>query len=212
MKERIRAAFPPLGCLNIACALTLCGGLCGVGGIFSLFRAIHLSRYAVFQCSAYVCDAMDGTVARRFSLTSPFGKALDSLCDCISFSVLPAVAFAFFGGFRPIWMLVGLLFAACGVLRLAYFDITECDGYFVGLSSPVASGLLILPRFLAALATGGFMSPWMAFLYPLYGLLVAGLMISNLRVKKYGPFNLAVSALGFLTLAACLALGRCPVV
>lgn len=210
MKERIKAAFPPLGCLNIACALTLCGGLCGVGGILSLFRAAYLGKYAVLQCTAYVCDAMDGTVARRLDRASPFGKALDSLCDCISFSALPAVAFAVFGGFRPIWMLVGLLFAACGILRLTYFDIIECDGYFVGVSSPVASGLLILPRFLAALMTGGLMPPWLAFVYPLYGLVIAGLMISSLHVKKYGPFNLAVSALGFLTLAACLALGHCP--
>lgn len=76
---------------------------------------------------AFIADALDGWVARKSKRKSAYGGDLDSLADIISFGVAPAVV-AFTLGMRGGWDAVILIyFVACGIARLARFNVTADD-------------------------------------------------------------------------------------
>jgi CDP-diacylglycerol--serine O-phosphatidyltransferase len=123
--------------------------LCGAGADEHDFeRAALLIVYAMFF------DILDGRVARLTKTQSALGVQLDSLADVISFGVAPAALV-----YR--WSLVALdvvglvacfAFVACGVLRLARFNVlsTHESGapkkpgtYILGLPIPGAAGILV---------------------------------------------------------------------
>ena len=67
---------------------------------------------------------LDGRVARRRHTASPLGRELDSLADVISFGVAPA-CLAYAVGMSGLWDVLALLyFAACGISRLARYNVT----------------------------------------------------------------------------------------
>ena len=76
-----------------------------------------------------ICDAFDGAVARtrknRTREDRMFGERIDSLTDLVAFGVAPAMI-----GFgmqinRWYYLPVFIVFVLCGLIRLAYFDVTE---------------------------------------------------------------------------------------
>src|SRR5438105_3317841 len=71
-----------------------------------------------------VFDFLDGRVARWRHKSSPMGRELDSLSDVISFGVAPAAIARAVGldSFADQAML--MFFAACGISRLARYNIT----------------------------------------------------------------------------------------
>ena len=73
---------------------------------------------------ALICDAADGAVARWRRKSSPLGADLDSLADVVSFGVAPA-ALGYALGLRGGWDIVVLcFFVACGIGRLARYNVT----------------------------------------------------------------------------------------
>lgn len=111
-----------------------------------------------------LCDMTDGAVARTRKRTDQekrFGIQIDSLCDCISFGVQPAVivycmTIALVPGnnaLRITALAVGIAFALCAVIRLAFFNVMEEERqkkegskrrtFYQGL--PVTNISLILP-------------------------------------------------------------------
>lgn len=112
------------------------------------------------------CDMLDGPVARtkkRTDSEKKFGIQIDSLCDCVGFCIQPAVftvSVAVYADSENCALTitaiaVGMIFALCGVIRLAYFNVTEEErqqkegsklrtGY-QGL--PVTNASLIIPLF-----------------------------------------------------------------
>lgn len=115
----------------------------------------------VFGCylllGAMLCDLFDGRLARMMRATGRFGVEIDSLADIVSFCVAPAVmALALIrqtplpAGIPPglLWVLV-MTFVACGALRLARYNVEslghpdQATGYFKGLPTPGAAGLVI---------------------------------------------------------------------
>jgi CDP-diacylglycerol--serine O-phosphatidyltransferase len=73
---------------------------------------------------ALLFDILDGRIARWRQRHSILGRELDSLADIISFGVGPA-ALAFAAGMQGVWDRVVLIyFVACGVSRLARFNVT----------------------------------------------------------------------------------------
>ena len=74
--------------------------------------------------AALVFDVMDGRVARWRHHASPLGRELDSLADVISFGVAPA-GLAFAAGMTGLWDALCLVyFVACGISRLARYNVT----------------------------------------------------------------------------------------
>ncbi|MGO4887276.1 CDP-diacylglycerol--serine O-phosphatidyltransferase [Anaerobacillus sp. MEB173] len=129
-------------------------------------------------CLAAVCDRFDGIVARKMNITSELGKQLDSLCDLISFGVAPALLL--YSGilveFGTPGAIFTIIFIACGAIRLARFNVSNHNGYFVGL--PITAGGCILT--VSFLLIG--LIP--AYIFMFITLIMSLLMISTFKVKK----------------------------
>ena len=106
--------------------------------------------------AALVFDVLDGRIARWRQTSSALGRELDSLADVISFGVAPA-AIAYACGMQGLCDRVVLVFfVACGVSRLARYNVTaealsEGTGkvkYFEGTPIPTSScwSAAALPR------------------------------------------------------------------
>ncbi len=146
------------------------------GNLFCGFWALIMasqSRFteaAISLFVAMVMDMLDGKVARLTKTTTQFGVEFDSLADVVSFGVAPAFmlyAFALAPLGRAAW-LGAFLFAICGALRLARFNVysgVSDRRYFVGLPIPAAAGIAAsvvlllgddeIPRWLGALISAG---------------------------------------------------------
>jgi CDP-diacylglycerol--serine O-phosphatidyltransferase len=192
---------------HLADFLTLANGVCGTAAIFLAMDHVHEARadriYAagLLVVAALVFDVMDGRVARARHVASPLGRELDSLADVISFGVAPACLAYAVGMTGVLDALVLLYFAACGISRLARYNVTaealaEETGkvrYFEG--TPIPSSVLLV-LLIVALAWRGRLGAGLPFgvvavgpfdLHPLVLLFgVSGsLMISKtLRIPK----------------------------
>lgn len=105
----------------------------------------------------YVCDALDGLVARLMRSGNRFGAEFDNVADLATYSIAPAfVIHAFYEPFNEV---AALLLAACpvlsGALRFARFNVQriELPGYWVGLPRP-GSAVLIASYCAAGVAWG----------------------------------------------------------
>ncbi|KGP76808.1 CDP-diacylglycerol--serine O-phosphatidyltransferase [Desulfosporosinus sp. Tol-M] len=134
---------------------------------------------------AVLMDSMDGKVARRLSVSSDFGKELDSLSDVVSFGVAPAILtyqailYPLQPGYiRYIMLSIAAIFALCGAIRLARFNMLNITTHFVGVPITFAGGLLALLVFFRT------MLPWYS--YPISMVFLAFLMVSTFKVTKLG--------------------------
>ncbi len=120
-------------------ALTALNLILGFGAIIYTFNG-QLVTAAWLVVAAMVADGLDGRVARYFKVSGDFGKELDSLCDVVSFGVVPAImAYVFLlKDFGLTGALVAAAFATCGAFRLARFNVnaSTVKGYFMGLPIP----------------------------------------------------------------------------
>lgn len=143
---------------------TLANGFAGCGAILSFMRFCVGGDARDFWLGtallpvALVMDILDGRIARLRHETSPLGQELDSLADVVSFGVAPA-AMAFALGLRGGWDALCLMcFVACGISRLARYNVTAAAlaspagkvRYFEGL--PIPSSLLLAALGAAAFA------------------------------------------------------------
>jgi CDP-diacylglycerol--serine O-phosphatidyltransferase len=151
---------------TLADFITLGNAACGVGALFAAISFVetgalwHLYLAIGLGPAAFVFDALDGHVARWRQAHSTMGRELDSLADVISFGVAPAVI-AYAAGLRGGWdRAILVVFVACGVSRLARYNVTaetlsagaDKVPYFEGAPIPTS---LWLTGVLAALAATG---------------------------------------------------------
>ncbi|MCK9386279.1 MAG: CDP-alcohol phosphatidyltransferase family protein [Nevskia sp.] len=191
---------------HLADWFTLANAVCGVGALFSMMSYLQSDdiRHIYFSCAlivaALVFDILDGRIARWRRKSSVLGRELDSLADVISFGVAPA-AIAYGCGMQGgIDRIVLGYFVACGVSRLARYNVTaealSAGGdkvkYFEG--TPIPTSLLLVLA-LAAAAVQGAIGPALWFgaikigpltLHPLVLMFAASgsLMVSRIRIPK----------------------------
>src|SRR5664279_662373 len=142
---------------------TLANAVCGTGALFSMLTYLqtHDVSHVFFACglvfAALIFDVLDGRIARWRQKNSVLGRELDSLADVISFGVAPAVI-GYGCGMQGLYdRIILAYFVACGVSRLARYNITAdalSEGgvkvkYFEGTPIPT-SLLLVLVMFGAA--------------------------------------------------------------
>ena len=191
---------------HVADWLTLANAVCGAGGVLASLDFVQsrdVSRLLV-ACAlvalALVFDVLDVRVARWRRESSMMGRELDSLADVISFGVAPA-AIAYAAGMQGFWDAIILMyFVACGVSRLARYNVTAdalSQGgkvrYFEGTPIPTSIVLVGLVAWAASVGAIGerlwlgavHIGPWL--LHPLSVLyaLSGSLMISRtLHIPK----------------------------
>ncbi|MDP4084148.1 MAG: CDP-diacylglycerol--serine O-phosphatidyltransferase [Bacillota bacterium] len=145
--------------------------LCGLFSItFNMSGYLRMSAIFIFL-SAFL-DLFDGRIARKLKVNSEFGVELDSLSDVVSFGVAPALIFHSLSEPSFITSLAFMIYPTMGALRLARFSVKPTVGYFMGI--PITLAGLIM-------AGMGF------FLYsnPFITIILAGLMVSPIKVKKF---------------------------
>ena len=120
---------------------------------------------------AMIFDMLDGRAARMFGADTRFGAQLDSLADLVSFGIAPAIV-------MYVWSLqtmgvagwiAALIFCACSAIRLARFNVqsardegaTKSSPYFIGLPTPAAACMMLLPLLISFQWNGAIMhQPW----------------------------------------------------
>lgn len=180
--------------------------------LFSGFLAIvWAANGALEQCAiaiffSAIMDGLDGKVARLTNTASEFGVQYDSLCDLVAFGVAPTFLMYRwqlheFGSFG---IAIAFMFAACGALRLARFNITPATNkkFFIGLPIPAGgcaiAALIFFHQYIPAWALPAF--PYFCLAYTF---VLGALMVSRVRYvsfKEYGfikayPFRSMVSAI-----------------
>ncbi|MBQ8071301.1 MAG: CDP-diacylglycerol--serine O-phosphatidyltransferase [Bacteroidales bacterium] len=132
---------------HIPNAITSMNLLCGVlGVIFTLLFPGGVKIGFILMLAASVFDFLDGFAARKLGAYSDMGKELDSLCDMVSFGVLPSVMMVMTMATKrgeTSWIcFIPVVLAIFSALRLAKFNIdTRQKETFVGLATPSAAML-----------------------------------------------------------------------
>jgi CDP-diacylglycerol---serine O-phosphatidyltransferase len=167
---------------NAVTVLALCSGLSGVQFMLTDNRVAALAAIAL----AAVFDALDGRLARLLDATSRMGAELDSLSDCISFGVSPALILFLWtlDDIRIGWV-VALVLVVSAALRLARFNTLSDDDeappyageFFVGVPSPAGALVVLAPLALEVQLGPGFWSHPIA--VSVWTVLAGGLMISR---------------------------------
>src|SRR5664279_2189904 len=145
---------------------TLANAVCGTGALFSMLTYLqtHDVSHVFFACglvlAALIFDVLDGRIARWRQKSSSLGRELDSLADVISFGVAPAMI-GYGCGMQGLYDRVILaFFVACGVSRLARYNVTadalSAGGdkvkYFEG--TPIPTSFLLVCILAMATARG----------------------------------------------------------
>ncbi|GAB4049205.1 CDP-alcohol phosphatidyltransferase family protein [Catellatospora paridis] len=131
-------------------ACTLSSLLLGMTAIFLAIlgrpdgRAPMYGALCLLACITF--DGLDGALARKFGVASPFGVQMDSLGDMTSFGIAaPVVVFATLRGSVPTPVLIAAcaMVACCAAVRLARFNVSPKDGrFFCGVPTTMAATVL----------------------------------------------------------------------
>ncbi len=187
-------------------------------GMFAMIFAFdgEYHQAALLIVVAHLLDGVDGAVARLTHTTSQFGVEFDSLADVVSFGVAPAVLVYIFA-LEPWGTWGGLgaaLFAVCGALRLARFNVqtlaTE-KSYFTGLPIPAAAAMIAATIFMYFML-GLENTDSKPLVFMVIACALAGLMVSNFRYlsvkqhhfKKRSTIWLLLSALAVIILTIAM--------
>ena len=187
----------------------------GLMGIFNLLDG-NIKRACWYIVVAAVFDCVDGAVARVTHTESEFGLQFDSLSDLVSFGVAPAVLLLRVVKDVPSVdpkMAVGasLLFAVCGAVRLARYNVqakgSERKG-FLGLPIPGGAMCVVLPIF-TLVEHGRVETPGLVAMLPIMAVGISLLMVSEVpypslikhfRIDRRMPLDSLISFLVILML------------
>ena len=188
-----------IGYYNYTVWLTFIGMLSSLIGMGLAIQGKIIPAVICLMFSGF-CDMFDGIVARtkkdRTDEEKRFGIQLDSLSDIVCFGVLPFVIGVCIGA-RERWQIaIMALFALSGLIRLAYFNVTEETRqkqtnekrkHYLGV--PITSSALTVPLLFCfrGLLDGAF-----PIAYTLLLLVNGMLFVVPLQVKKPSKTGLAV--------------------
>ena len=128
-------------------ACTLASLALGLTAIFLAMQGdVRLAAACLVACVGF--DGLDGALARRLGVSSPFGAQMDSLADMCSFGLAaPVVVYASLAHTVPTAFaaLACILVAGCAAIRLARFNVSPKDGkFFSGVPTTMAAAVLAL--------------------------------------------------------------------
>jgi CDP-diacylglycerol---serine O-phosphatidyltransferase len=181
-------------------ACTLASLLLGMTAIMLAVAGFDPRLGAACLLACITFDGLDGALARKFGVASPFGVQMDSLGDMTSFGIAaPVVVYAALRGEVPTGVLIGAcaLVAACAAIRLARFNVSPKDGrFFCGVPTTMAAAVLALSVLLGLGLPGSVMVAGVA--------LIAVAMVSSfpyaklVKVFKLPPWLLLLPLFGAL--------------
>lgn len=167
--------------------------------MFLGFLAIVWAAQGKFTAAGFailvsaLMDSLDGKVARLTNTASAFGVQFDSLADLVAFGLAPALLIWH-------WQLLHLgragigaafIYAACGALRLARFNITTATTgkrFFTGLPIPAGGCTLVTFIFMAGILPESF-SSILPYASLILSILVGLLMVSSIRYFSFKEYD-----------------------
>jgi CDP-diacylglycerol--serine O-phosphatidyltransferase len=199
----------------IPSAFTLGNMFFGMWAIVSAYRGNFMAA-AWYVMVAGVMDMLDGRVARLSGTGTRFGAELDSLVDCVSFGIAPAMIM-FFVEFQTAgkfgWLICYMYVVAVAV-RLARYNVqhgTGKPGWFTGMPSPSAGMTLAVyypfsqtDWYRQSLAYLNFQREGLTILMVLLSLL----MVSTVKYPRFPPIGFR-TVKGLFGLAVHLAILVC---
>ena len=119
-------------------------------GLLAIFLAmsgeVRIAAACLVACVAF--DGLDGALARKLGVSSPFGAQMDSLADMCSFGLAaPVVVYASLVHSvpTPAAAVACIMVAGCAAVRLARFNVSPKDGkFFSGVPTTMAAAVLAL--------------------------------------------------------------------
>lgn len=122
---------------HIPNTITCCNLISGCIATFWAFQG-RCDLALLFIVIGAVFDFFDGMSARLLGVSSPIGKELDSLADCITFGFAPsAIVYEYIRPDTELLPFVVFIMAAFSALRLAKFNLDERQALgFIGLPTP----------------------------------------------------------------------------
>jgi CDP-diacylglycerol---serine O-phosphatidyltransferase len=211
-RKEIRIRQMKKGIFILPSLLTLISIFCSFYSIISAINAEFILAAALLLVAGFF-DGIDGKVARLTKTTTRFGLELDSLADVISFGVAPALLMYIWAlsPYGRIGWVTAFVFAACGALRLARFNVqsgTIDPKRFNGLPIPaaamvVATTVLFFDRL--ELSPSDYRTELLIATYALSFLMVSSVKFhafKDLTLVKQKPFS---STVGFVLLLALIA-------
>ncbi len=173
---------------NFITSMNLVSGLVGV--IFAIQSRLDLAFYCML--AAAVFDFLDGFAARLLNAYSDMGRELDSLCDLVSFGVLPGLMLCrlmqlfHFGQSWLCWL--PLVLAVFSALRLAKFNVDPRQAAgFLGLPTPAAALLCGALCCYCCYTPVEFLSTWVAgpVFVPVLTLCLCALLVSEIPMFSF---------------------------
>jgi CDP-diacylglycerol---serine O-phosphatidyltransferase len=119
-------------------------------GLLAIFLAMEHDVRAAAGCliACVAFDGLDGALARKLGVASPFGAQMDSLADMCSFGLAaPVVVYASLAHTvpTPAAAVACVLVAGCAAIRLARFNVSPKDGkFFCGVPTTMAAAVLAM--------------------------------------------------------------------
>lgn len=181
----MKRLFPSLIHINIPNTITISGVLIGMVSLAIINKGcwqVGLCLYAF----TFLCDDLDGFMARKLNKQSEFGKQLDSLSDFCNFCFIPGmILYKVVDGKLGYLLAMGICLFG-GILRLAYFNTHEMctkqgKSFFTGMPTTMMAAYFYICisiylqwPMISAIFLGGIM------------ILGGLLMISNIPIKKHG--------------------------
>ena len=208
--------FVLIGFYNYTVWLTYIGMLSSVVGITLACGGHPVAAVICLMFSGF-CDMFDGIVARtkkdRTAEECSYGIQLDSLSDVICFGVFPVVIGVSVGANEWWQIAIMALFTLCGLIRLAYYNVTEevrqktetgKRKHYLGV--PITSSALTVPLLFCF---EGLLGRNFPIAYTLLLLVNGALFVLPVQVKKPGKTGLAIMlALGVVCTVLILIFGR----
>lgn len=118
--------------------------------VLAMHQHVQIAALLLLFCIAF--DGLDGALARKFGVSTPFGAQMDSLADMCSFGIAtPVVAYAWLLGTTPEWIVTPIcaLVGICAAIRLARFNISpKSSSYFVGVPTTMAAAIIVIATLL----------------------------------------------------------------
>ena len=189
----MRKIFPVLEYFNVPNFITTLGMIFGIAACYFLLQGDLQGAIICLSFSMFM-DLCDGFFADKLDQQTEFGQYVDSLVDFFICCIIPILLVYIFVGSHLFLMISLGFYCICWLWRLAYYNVIESDGYFVGLPVP---GAMLMVSMTTWTVVNHNAPTWVLYLT----LFCTGLlMISFVKLQKYGLWQKSLWGIGLLFL------------
>lgn len=179
-----------IGFYDYTVVLTYLGMMFAFVGIIKVLNGAYTDAVTCLMIAG-ICDMFDGVVAStkdRNRYEKHFGIQIDSLCDLISFGVLPAIFVYMISGKNVVIGALAGVYTLCGLIRLAYFNVQEYERQKmtnerreVYLGVPITSSAIVFPLAYLLYSRVEFIGLW---IFTLITILLGSGFVAGIEIKK----------------------------